>query len=172
MNEQARPALMELLTQSYGELRRRLTRALGSDDLADDALHDTWLQLRRKEGTVTDVLNPRAFLMRMAVNSAISSLRSRNRAVPRAEIDALLDVADPTPGPEQVAGGRADLEALTHFIGTMPQRRQDILLLVRLEGLSQRDVATRLGVSLSTVEQELKKANLYCAKRMRMAGRQ
>ncbi|HBS56579.1 MAG TPA: RNA polymerase subunit sigma-70 [Stenotrophomonas sp.] len=172
MNEQARPALMELLTQSYGELRRRLTRALGSDDLADDALHDTWLQLRRKEGTVTDVLNPRAFLMRMAVNSAISSLRSRNRAVPRAEIDALLDVADPTPGPEQVAGGRADLEALTHFIGTMPQRRQDILLLVRLEGLSQRDVAARLGVSLSTVEQELKKANLYCAKRMRMAGRQ
>lgn len=172
MSEQARPVLIEFLTQSYGDLRRRLTRALGCEHLAGDALHDTWLQLRRMEGTKAEILNPRAFLMRMAVNSAITSMRSQNRAVPRAEVDALLEVADPAPGPEQVVAGQVDLEALKHFIGTMPQRRQDILLMVRLEGMAQRDVAERLGVSLSTVEQELKKANLYCASRMRMAGRQ
>ncbi len=172
MTEEARPALLDFLTQSYGDLKRRLTRALGNDDLAGDALHDTWLQLRRMEGAKQEILNPRAFVLRMAVNTAITTLRSQNRAVPRGEVDALLDVADPAPGPEQVVAGRIELDALMGFIDTMPQRRQDILLMVRLEGMPQQDVAKRLGVSLSTVEQELKKAHLYCAARMRMAGRQ
>lgn len=167
MTEEVRPALLDFLTQSYGDLKRRLTRALGNDDLADDALHDTWLQLRRMEGTKQEILNPRAFVLRMAVNSAITTLRTQNRAVPRSEVDALLEVADPAPGPEQVAAARSELDALMVIIGAMPQRRQDILLMVRLEGMAQRDVAKRLGVSLSTVEQELKKAHLYCAARMR-----
>lgn len=171
MSDEARPALLDLLTQSYGDLKRRLTRALGNDDLAGDALHDTWLQLRRMEGTKEEILNPRAFVLRMAVNSAINSLRSQNRAVPRGEVDALLEVVDPAPGPEQVIAARIELETLKALIATMPQRRQDILLMVRLEGMAQRDVAKRLGVSLSTVEQELKKAHLYCATRMHKAGR-
>lgn len=172
MTDEVRPVLLGFITQSYADLKRRLTRVLGSDDLAGDALHDTWLQLQRMEGTPGELLNPRAYLMRMAVNTAITSLRSQNRAVPRHEVEALLEVADAAPGPEEIAASRADLDALMACIGNMPQRRQDILLLVRVDGMPQRDVATRLGVSLSTVEQELKKAHLYCAAQMRKAGRQ
>ena len=170
MTEDVRPALLDFLTQSYGDLKRRLTRALGSDDLAGDALHDTWLHLRRMEGTKEEILNPRAFVLRMAVNTAITSLRSQNRAVPRCEVEALLEVADPAPGPEQIIAARIELDTLMASVGIMPKRRQDILLLVRVQGMAQRDVAKRLGVSLSTVEQELKKAHLHCAARMR--GRQ
>lgn len=171
MNDQVRPPLIDFLTQSYGDLKRRLTRALGNDDLAGDALHDTWLQLKRMDGTREDVLNPRAFVMRMAVNAAINALRSQSRAVPQGEIDALLEVADPAPGPEQVAAGRVELELLMACVNEMPRRRRDILLMVRLEGMAQRDVAQQLGVSLSTVEQELKRAHLFCAERMRGKGR-
>ncbi len=158
--------LLSFLSQRYDDFKRRLTRALGNDELAGDALHDTWLQLRRMEDSKAEILNPRAYLMRMAVNIAISSLRSQHRAVPQDEIDELLEVADPAPGPEQATEARSELEALLKIIGRMPQRRQDILLLVRLEGMAQKDVAKRLGVSLSTVEQELQRAHLYCAARM------
>lgn len=170
MREDVRPGLLAFLSQHYGDLKRRLTRALGSGELADDALHDTWLQLRKMEDRYTEVLNPRAFLQRMAVNTAISQLRSRNRAVPSSEVQALLEVADPTPGPAAIAEARSELDTLMAIIATMPQRRQDVLLLVRMEGMAQRDVAERLGVSLSTVEQELKKAQVYCAARMRKAA--
>ena len=166
MTDEVRPALLDFLTQSYSDLKRRLTRALGNGDLAGDALHDTWLQLRRMEKSPQEIQNPRAFVLRMAVNAAISSLRSQHRTVPRDEVDALLEVADPAPGPEQVATARKELDALMASISAMPQRRQDILLMVRLEGMTQREVAKRLGVSLSTVEQELKKAHLYCAARV------
>lgn len=166
MSEEVRLALIEFLTQRYGDLKRRLTRVLGSDDLAGDALQDTWLHLRRLEG-LAPVLNPRAFLMRIAVNIALNSLRRQSRVVPASEVNDLLDIADDAPGPEHTAEVRAEMSELLRILGKMPARRRDVLLLVRWEGLPQKEVAERLGVSLRTVEHELKRAHDFCAERMK-----
>lgn len=165
MSEDVRPALIDFLAQRYGDLKRRLTRVLGSDDLAGDALQDTWLRLRRMEDQ-GPILNPRAYLLRMAVNIALNNLRSQSRAVPRSEVDALLEVADPAPGPEQTAQARSEMKALLEIIAHMPQRRRDVLLMVRWEGLPQKEVAARLGMTLPAVEHELKRAQDYCAARL------
>ncbi|WP_431514003.1 RNA polymerase sigma factor [Variovorax sp. DAIF25] len=165
MSEEVRLLLLDFLSQRYGDLKRRLTRVLGNDDLAGDALQDTWLRLRRLEDQAP-ILNPRAFLMRMAVNIAINDLRSQSRVVPRSEVDALLEVPDAAPGPEQIAESRSEMEALQRIIARMPQRRRDVLLLVRWEGLPQKEVAQRLGISLHTVEHELKRAQDFCAAQM------
>jgi RNA polymerase sigma factor (sigma-70 family) len=158
MSEEARVMLLEYLSRNYGELRGRLLRFLRSPELADDALHDTWLRLQRLDNQAP-VLNPRGFLLRMAVNTALNHLRSQSSAVPRGEIDALLEVADPAPGPEQAAVAQSELALMLKLIQRMPPRRRDVLLLVRWEGMAQKDVARRLGVSLRTVELELKRAN-------------
>ncbi|MGJ7543227.1 RNA polymerase sigma factor [Variovorax sp. LT1R16] len=165
MSEEVRLQLLDFLTRNYGDLRRRLTRHMRSPELADDALHDTWLRVHRLENQ-TPVLNPRGFLLRMSVNIAINNLRNQGSAVPRSEVDALLEVADPAPGPEQTVVARSEMAALLEIIQRMPQRRRDVLLLVRWEGMAQKDVAKRLGVSLRTVELELKLANDHCAARM------
>lgn len=165
MSEDIRPALIDFLSQRYGDLKRRLTRVLGNDDLAGDALQDTWLRLRRMEDQ-GPILNPRAYLLRMAVNIALNNLRSQSRSVPRSEVDALLEVADPAPGPEQTAEARSEMDALLEIMARMPQRRRDVLLMVRWEGLPQKEVAQRLGMTLSAVEHELKRAQDYCAARM------
>lgn len=165
MTQEVRLVLLDYLSRNYDDLKRRLVRHLRNADLADDALHDTWLRVRQLENGNT-VLNPRAFLLRTAVNVAINNIRSQGAAVPRSEIDALLEVADPAPGPEQTAAARADMDALVKILQRMPQRRRDILLLVRWDGLPQKEVAKRLGLSLSTVEHELKRALDFCNDRM------
>ncbi|WP_407352053.1 RNA polymerase sigma factor [Luteimonas sp. R10] len=165
MSEGVRLGLLDYLTRNYDELKRRLARTLRSPELADEALHDTWLRIRRLEDR-GPVLNPRAFLLRAAVNNAINALRSRSHRVPGHEIDAVLDVADSAPGPEQSAMDGAELDELLRILRRMPRRRRDILLLVRWEGLPQKEVARRLGVSLSTVEHEVKRAIDHCAARM------
>jgi len=162
MSEEVRLQLLDFLTRNYGDLRRRLTRHMRSPELADDALHDTWLRVHRLENQ-NPVLNPRGFLLRMSVNIAINNLRSQSSAVPRGEVDALLEVADSAPGPEQTVAARSEMAALLEVIQRMPQRRRDVLLLVRWEGMAQKEVAKRLGVSLRTVELELRLANDYCA---------
>jgi RNA polymerase sigma factor (sigma-70 family) len=161
----AQVVLLDHLVKGYDQLKRRLSRRLGSDDLAGDALQDTWLRLQRLDGD-EPILNPQAFLLRMAVNIAVDQQRSQSRAVPASEAEALLEVIDPAPGPEYVAEARSEAEALARVVERLPRRRREILMLVRWEGLPQKDVAQKLGVSLRTVEHELRRAHDFCVAHM------
>lgn len=165
MSEDVRLALLGFLTQRYGDLKRRLTRHLGSGHLAADALQDTWLRVERLQGQ-GPVLDPHAFLLRMAANIAVDHQRSHSRALPRGEVDALLDMPDPAPGPEQTAEDRSEMDVLLKVMQRLPRRRREVLILVRWEGLPHKEVAERLGVSVRTVEHELKIAHEFCAARM------
>ncbi len=158
MSEETRTFLLNFFSQSYSDLKRRLTRTLGNDDLAADALQDTWLWLECLKGQAP-VRNPRAFLLRMATNTALNIKRSQTRAVPPGEVDTLLDLPDPAPGPEQTVKGHGEMARLVAGIRCLPRQRQEILILVRWEGLQQKEVARRLGVSVRSVEYELKHAN-------------
>ncbi|CAB3928913.1 RNA polymerase sigma factor [Achromobacter deleyi] len=158
--------LRDFMLQRYDDLKARLTRRLGCPDLASDALQDTWLRLEAKDD-LGPVDSPGPYLMRMAVNVAVDQQRVENRRLTVAEAEVLLNVPDPAPGPDRIAEGRAELDALTRAMGELPARQRVILLAVRLEGLPQNDIAEQLGVSLRTVERELRNAHEYCARRTR-----
>jgi RNA polymerase sigma-70 factor (ECF subfamily) len=166
MAEDVRSTLLGHLASRYGDLKRRLTRLLGSDDLAGDALQDTWLRLQRMESDSSPIINPHAFLLRMAANIAVDQRRSHSRALPAGEIAELLELADHAPGPEQTVEARSEVQALLRLLERMPARRRDILIMVRLEGMQQKEVAARLGISLRTVEHELKRAHDFCMSRL------
>jgi RNA polymerase sigma factor (sigma-70 family) len=169
MPDNAIPALRDFLVQRYADLKQRLTRQLGSAEMASDALQDAWLRLESREDIDT-VQNMGAYLIRMAVNIAIDYQRSNSRLLTAEEVDTLVDLPDPMPGPAETAEARSELNALIEVMQSMPQRRQQILLMVRWEGLPQQEVADRLGVSLRTIEKELKLAHDYCAARTRVAA--
>lgn len=162
MSDDVQPALLEHLANRYAKLKRNLVRLVGSDDLAGDALHDTWLRLQRQEDR-GPILSPSAYLLRMAVNIAVDIQRRQSRNLSTDDVEALMELSDPAPGPAQVVEDRAELEALSRIMARLPERRRQILLLVRWEGLPQKEVAERLGVSLRTVENELKRAHDFCA---------
>lgn len=162
MTEEVRLALMAYLARRYGDLKDSLARSLRNSELAEDALHDTWLRVARLENQET-VLNPYGFLLRVATNIAINRLRSNSHQANASDLDEILDMPDPSPGPEQQVAARADMQALMRAIQRMPARRRDVLLLVRWDGVPQKEVAARLGVSVSVVEHELKRAQDACA---------
>lgn len=156
--------LIELLTLRYDDFRRRLTHRLGSAELASDALQDTWLRLQGKQAVVA--ISPAAYLFRMAFNAAIDRRRSESRRLTVAEVDELLEIADPSPDPAENAQTRSEMEMLVRAMGELPWRRRAILLAVRVEGLTQPEAARRFGVSLRLVELELQRAQEYCASRV------
>lgn len=167
MSENGFLLLREAMERSYGELKRRLTLQLGSADLADDALHETWLRLSRGKGSGAPVQFPLSYLLRMATNAAVDRLRAESRFLSGAEVDTLFEnLAEPTPGPEVAVEERDELRILASLLHAMPPRRRQILLLTRVEGLARQEVATRFGVSLSLVDRELRRAQEYLAERM------
>ena len=115
--------------------------------------------------------SPASYLFRMAFNIAVDHRRARARRLARTEVHSLLDIADDAPDAARTVAARLEVEALARIMAGMPLRRRSILMAARLDGVPQREIAERFGISLTLVEKELKLAQEYCAARLgRKAG--
>ncbi|MCI2261882.1 MULTISPECIES: RNA polymerase sigma factor [Xanthomonas] len=101
---------------------------------------------------------PQAFLFATARNLMADRVR-RNRIV---SIEAVgnpddLNVLIEERSPERWLGGRQVLARLAHALDRLPDRCREVLWLRRVEELSQKEVAVRLGISEKTVEKHMAK---------------
>jgi RNA polymerase sigma-70 factor (ECF subfamily) len=157
-------ALRQLLLTGYDELKARLTQRLGSSELAGDAVQDTWLRLHDAKSIGT-ISSPANYLFRIALNIARDRLMSERRYLTAVQIEQMLDLADNSADPGSLAEARSELQLVERLIAELPTRQREILVAIRLDGLPQREIARRLGISLSLVEKELKLAHEYCLTR-------
>jgi RNA polymerase sigma factor (sigma-70 family) len=129
-------------------LRSRFPAQVDAEDILQDA-YVRVLQARQH----TTIVTPRAFLFATARNLALGRLRHR-RAIGEeglAEVDPLCVLDQTADVPETVARTQ-ELTLLTQAIQSLPTRCRQILTLRKLYGLSQKEVAARLGISEHTVE--------------------
>src|SRR5579871_721555 len=158
--------LRDLLVADYGSIDRRLTRRLGSADLASDVLQETYLRIESID-EIGSIRNPAAYVLQIALNIARDRRRAENRRLTAEEVDCLLDIPDDRPDPEHEVEKRSELNLLRQAIAQLPERRRVVLTLSRIEGLPHREIAQRLGVTVRTVETDLKQAIEHCADRMK-----
>lgn len=160
--------LRDFMLRRYEDLKRRLTLQLGNADLAGDALQDTWVRLEGGAETSGPVQYPLSYLMRMATNAALDRLRSESRFLNGTEVEQVFEsLCDPAPGPAQTAEARSEAQRLAAVIDEMPPRRRRILILIRVDEMPRQEVARRLGVSVSLVDRELRRAHDHVVERMR-----
>jgi RNA polymerase sigma factor (sigma-70 family) len=157
--------LRDLAVADYSALDQRLTRRLGSADLAADVLQETYLRLAQTD-RVGSVRSPKAYLFRIAVNIASDRRRAESRRLTTDEVDILLSVPDDQPDAERVIESRSEINLLKRAIAELPERRRRVLLWSRVEGLHHREIAKRIGVTVRTVETDLKQALEHCAQRL------
>ncbi|MCA6120301.1 sigma-70 family RNA polymerase sigma factor [Bradyrhizobium sp. WSM 1704] len=162
MSDTTRAALLTLLVATYDDLKQRLTRRTGSADLANEALQDTFLRLSNADG-IGPVRDLQAYLFRVAM-SAISNRRvaERRRRTVR-EVDPLFDLPDEAPGPDRIIEARSEIDALKRSIQELPARRREIFMAICVDETPLQHVAERFGVSVRTVQVELKQALAHCA---------
>jgi RNA polymerase sigma factor (sigma-70 family) len=165
MAETTWAALRALLVDRYAEFKTRLTRQLGSEELATESLHETWLRLDRP-GYAGVLQSAPAYLLRIAANIATDRLRAERSRRTQSQVDATLQIIDPAPDPGRHAAGRVDIEVVARVLKELPSRSRTILVASRLEGLSHQAIADRLGISRRTVLYELKRAVLHLETRL------
>lgn len=150
------------LRTRYNELRGKLERIVGSHDDAADAMQETWVKLE----TMTDagpVRNADAYLLRMATNIVTDDHRRKNFFLSDGELDQLIgSVPDETADPARIVAAYSELEALDAALAQLPARRRAMLLAARLDGLSNKEIAQKFVVSVSSVEKELRHAIRFC----------
>lgn len=100
----------------------------------------------------------RPFLFTVARNLMIDRVR-KERVVSietMADLDE-LEVATDAPGPDRALLARDELRRLQTALDELPQRCSEALVLARVEGLSGREIAARMGITESTVSHYLKR---------------
>ncbi len=71
-----------------------------------------------------------------------------------ADLEA-LEIAIDDPGPERAAIARDELRRLQAALDTLPPRCREAFVLGRLEGLTGRQIAARMGIGVATVSEHL-----------------
>lgn len=166
MTKSTREALRDALVERYNHLRDRLAARLGSQDLAGEALHETWLKLR-DGAELAPVADPDAYLYRAAVNTASNLVASHRRVLGGAEIDELMEVADDAPGPERIAIGRSELAHVWRVLGELTPRQRHIFVESFTGTASHEELAEHYRVSVRMIQIDLRDAILHCARKTR-----
>ena len=121
----------------------------------DDIVQETYARLIAAE-SVDGVRNPKTYAFQAAHSVMMTHVR-RSRVIAFqtvSDIDQLGATAD-EPSPEHRVADRDELQHLAEAIASLPVRVRDVFTLRRVEALSQREVAQRLGISESTVEKHM-----------------
>ncbi len=110
------------------------------------------------------VESPRGLLFATARNLAIDAMRRQRRVVfePLTEARTAAELPDPADVAETVSK-QQEIALLTQAIQALPERCRQVLTLRVAFGLSQREIAQRLGISENTVEKQLAKGSRRCA---------
>ena len=165
MKDTGHSTMVSLFLASYEDFKVRLRKRLGSEDLANDVLHETYLRVDRME-VPPNLAQPNAYLYRMALNIAADRRQADARLLTGSEVEELLQSADEAQDPSRVVGGQREVQSLVKALYELPARRRKILIAARLEEAPHLEISQRFGISTRMVEKEIKAALGHCAKRL------
>ncbi|WP_170845041.1 sigma-70 family RNA polymerase sigma factor [Chitinasiproducens palmae] len=153
-------ALDHLYRAHHGWLINFLRKRLGNTCDAADLAHDTYLRLLAT-GRTPDTDSARPYLAHVAKCLAVDL--HRRREIESAYLDTLAALAPrQIPCEETRAAIIETVVAIDRALQQLPAGTRAALLLSRLDGLSYRDIAARLAVSVSSVEKYVATALRAC----------
>jgi RNA polymerase sigma factor (sigma-70 family) len=121
----------------------------------DDIVQEAYGRIASLE-SFGHIANARAYFLEVARNVLFEKLR-RSRIIridTVAEIDALC-IPDDRPDQERTTIAKDELVRLMRLIDELPERCRKMFVLRKIEGLSQKQIAQRLGVTENTVETQV-----------------
>lgn len=155
------------LNWAYADLLPGIYRNTRCTHTAYDILHDALLRfaLTKHPGRIE---KPQAYMRTVVRNVLVDSYREMARFVPFASDEPSTDESDYStvtlpeqflaPSAEHIADLQQRLNALQRIIDCLPPRCREVFWLFRIDGHSQTEIASRLGISLNMVERHIMRA--------------
>jgi RNA polymerase sigma factor (sigma-70 family) len=130
----------------------------------EDVVQESYVRLwkRQVRAPVTSAKN---FLFRIARNLAVDILRRDHRNLYEPVNDLTeLRVINSEPDAADAACMGQEIELMLEAIKTLPTRCREVFILRKLQGLSQQEIAERMGISEATVQIHAYKGLQRCQK--------
>lgn len=135
---------------------------------AEDVVQEAWERIEAVERGRT-LTEPLRYFYRIVQNLALDSQRARKREVQRngLALGSITEtLADDRPTQEAVAAAREELGIVLDSMNELPERTRMALMLHTVEGLKLREVAERLGLSVTFTHQLVAEGKMHCIRRL------
>jgi len=145
-------SLRRLYDQEAGFLLAVALRIVRRRDVAADVLHDAIMDIWERAGTFDRSRGAgRAWITSIVRHRALKQIRIVGRET---ELDAAaaIEVADDAPDPFAILATSQDGTRLHGCLAQLGAERRAVILLAYVDGLSQSEIAERLGTPLGTVK--------------------
>lgn len=151
-------------------LRAYLRRAFPIVTDVDNLVQESFVRVVQAR-CAAEIANVRSYLFTTARHQALALMRRRKIVAidSTGELEA-LEIGAEGPGVAERVGLKLEIELLSQAIATLPPRCREVLTLRKIDGLSQREIAGRLGISENTVEVQVANGMQRCTKFFRERG--
>ncbi len=124
----------------------------------DDIIQEMYARIGSLEG-VEEIRCAKSYAIQVAHSIFLNQARKSHVVTITRDGDLNeLHVASQDASPEDEIAVRDEIHEVIGAIAALPPRTRDVLLLRRVEGLSQRETAVRLAIAEKTVEKHLARA--------------
>ncbi|MGC4060244.1 MAG: sigma-70 family RNA polymerase sigma factor [Aquabacterium sp.] len=142
--------LEHIFVSHRAELRRAAVRIVSLADAADDVIQDAYIKLIGAQTAVV-VRDPLSYCFQLVRNMALDHCRrSSLESGLFAKAEEGLHVPAQS-GPEQHAISCQNIAIVDAALSKLPERTRKAFELYRLAGLTQRDIALEMALSIGTV---------------------
>jgi RNA polymerase sigma factor (sigma-70 family) len=148
-----RQALRRLFDRTGAKLFGVCLRILGDEAEAEDAVQEVFVSVWHRAGSFDPSrASPMSWLATIARNKAIDRLRSGRRLRDGASLDAVAELADDTPSPEDRATFSDEAQRLYRCLDGLDDKQKAAIRSAFFEGLSYPELAARGSFPLGTVK--------------------
>ena len=148
----------KLFRQYFIPVKSFIKKLVKSDDDAEDLAQDVFTQLWTKPDIWQNNTEIDRYIYRMAKYQALNFLRDMARNCDNGLVDAdisqLEKISDSLSAVDPIIHEEANL-LLRMALDKMPSKRREIFSMSRLEGMSHKEIASKSGLSIRTVESHI-----------------
>ncbi len=167
---------MSTILEAYLEhevaLKRYLRRFIRSREAADDLAQEAFLRAFAAESK-NAIEAPKAFLFKISKNLALNELARQSAMTiePLGDLagQAVLEDSNQVLA-DDVVDSRERVRLLARAIAALPPQCAKVFILRKMQGLSQKEIAARLNISVRTVENHVAVGLSRCRAYMRAHG--
>jgi len=159
--------LDEVAVAYRGPLLRFFQRRVGAGEDAEDLVQDVFSRLAKQD--LAAIENVQGYIFRVAANVLHDRARRasvRSMVVQRPDDFDIEDERGFTP--ERILQSREAVQIMVSALYELPEMVRMVFSQYHFDGVAQVDISRRLGLSLSTVEKHMAKANRHLLQRLRV----